>query len=304
MKCFLAAGLAACLCASAPVWAQEVTVETARGDVVLQSEPQSVAVFDMAALDTLAALGVPVDGAPRPLYLPYLEAVAGDSTPVGTLFEPDFEALAVMGPDLIVAGGRSSPQVDALSRIAPTIDMTIWGADMVGQAKARLTAYGKLFGKTAEAEALLTTLDERLSTAREVIAGKGNGLILLTNGGKISAYGDDSRYGWLHNATGLPEAYPGVAAETHGEAVSFEFLAEIDPDWLLVIDRGAAIGAEGNSAAATLDNPLANGTTAAKEGRILYLASGPLYIAGGGIQSMLGTLDELIEAFGGEGSGS
>ena len=46
------------------------------------------------------------------------------------------------------------------------------------------------------------------------------------------------------------------------------------------------------------------GTTAAKEGRILYLESGPLYIAGGGIQSMLGTLDELIVAFGGEGSDS
>lgn len=304
MKFLLAAGLAACLYTSAPALAEEVTVETARGDVMLQPQPQSVAVFDIAALDTLAALGVPVDGAPRPLYLPYIEAVAKDTTPVGTLFEPDFEALAVLGPDLIVAGGRSSPQIDALSRIAPTIDMTIWGADMVGQAKARLTSYGALFDKTAEAEALLARLDDRLDTAREVMAGKGNGLILLTNGGKISAYGDDSRYGWLHTATGLPEAYPAVSAETHGEAVSFEFLAEIDPDWLLVIDRGAAIGDAGNAAAATLDNPLVNGTTAAREGRILHLDAGPLYIAGGGIQSMLGTLDELIEAFGGEGSGS
>ena len=307
MKSLVAAGLAAFLCASGPAWAGEVTVETARGDVAVPAGPQSVAVFDIAALDTLAALGVPVDGAPRPLYLPYIEAAAGNTTPVGTLFEPDFEALAVMGPDLIVAGGRSSPQIDALSRIAPTIDMTIWGADMVGQAKARLASYGKLFGKTAEADALLAQLDAKLAEARKAIEGKGNGLILLTNGGKISAYGDDSRYGWLHTATGLPEAYPGVSAETHGEAVSFEFLAEIDPDWLLVIDRGAAIGDAanaGNAAAATLDNPLVRGTTAAKEGRILYLSSGPLYIAGGGIQSMLGTLDELIAAFGGEGSGS
>lgn len=300
MKFLLAAGLAACLGVPA-AFADEVTVETAGGPVAFPSEPERVAVFDMAALDTLAALGVPVAGVPKPVYLPYLEAVAETATPVGTLFEPDFEALAVMGPELIVVGGRSSPQKDALERIAPTIDMTIWGADMVGQARARLAAYGEIFGRQAEANALRAELDAKLDEARKAVEGKGDGLILLANGGKISAYGDDSRYGWLHTAIGLPKAYPTVSAETHGEAVSFEFVAEIDPDWILVIDRGAAIGAGGAAAAATLDNPLVNGTTAAEKEQIVYLEAGPVYIAGGGIQSMLGTLDELIAAFGAAG---
>lgn len=304
MKSLLAAGLAACLCAPAVTWADEVTVETAAGPVAVPVQPDRVTVFDMAALDTLAALGVPVAGAPRPVYLPYLEDAARGATPVGTLFEPDFEAVAVLAPELIIVGGRSSPQQAALSRIAPTIDMTIWGADMVGQARDRLAAYGEIFGKEAEAAALRAELDARLAEAREAVGGKGNGLIVLTNGGKISAYGDDSRYGWLHTATGLPEAYPSVTAHTHGEAVSFEFLAEIDPDWLLVVDRGAAIGAGNDAAAATLDNPLVNGTSAARTGQIVYLDAGPVYIASGGIQSMLGTLDELIAAFGGEGADS
>ena len=103
--------------------------------------------------------------------------------------------------------------------------------------------------------------------------------------------------GWLHGALELPEAHPGLTAEAHGHAISFEFLAETDPDWLLVIDRGAAIGAEGEAAAATLDNPIVARTKAAQQGHIVYLDAGPLYIAGGGAGSMIHTLDEIVAAF-------
>ena len=39
----------------------------------------------------------------------------------------------------------------------------------------------------------------------------------------------------------------------HGQAISFEFIAQTDPDWLFVIDRDAAIGREGTSAQRMLD---------------------------------------------------
>ena len=52
----------ACLLFSAalPALAQPVTIETATGPVELEAAPETVAVYDMAALDTLDALGVPV----------------------------------------------------------------------------------------------------------------------------------------------------------------------------------------------------------------------------------------------------
>lgn len=280
----------------------EISVETAQGAVPVPQAPDQVVVFDLSAVDTLMALGVSIDGLPAPIYLPYLEPAAKAATPVGTLFEPDFEALARMAPDLIVVGGRSAGQLAPLSRIAPTVDMSIWGTDHLDQVLARLTAYGAIFDKGAEADALADELADRIAQARRVAAGKGDGLILLTNGGKMSAYGADSRFGWLHRTLDLPEAYPGLAAETHGQAVSFEFLAEVNPDWLLVIDRGAAIGQSGEAAAATLDNRLVAGTTAAQKGQIVYLNAGPVYIAGGGVQSMMGTLDALIAAFSGADS--
>lgn len=284
-----------------PALAGDVTVETARGAVTVPARPEIVAVFDIAALDTLTALGITVSGVPSQVFLDSLAPVAATSQVVGTLFEPDFEALAVMQPDLIVAGGRSSTQVESLSRIAPTIDMTLWGADLVAQAKAHVATYGAIFDIETEAETLTARLDARINAARQAVANKGNALIVLTNGGKISAYGADSRFGWVHAALGLPEAYEGLESETHGQAISFEFLAATDPDWLLVIDRGAAIGVDGEAAAATLDNPLVARTRAARNGHILYLDAAPLYVAGGGVAAMMQTLDQIIAGFGERG---
>lgn len=293
--------LSAVLSAAIPasVLASDVTIDTANGPATVAANPAKVAVFDIAALDTLSALGVSVAGVPSPVYLQRLQTLTAGSQVVGTLFEPDFEALAILQPDLIVTGGRSSAQGKALADLAPVIDMTISGADTVAQARARIAAFGAIHGKQAEADALTADLDASLALARLAVAGKGNALVLQTSGGKISAFGASSRFGWLHSALGLPEAVPGLGAENHGQAVSFEFVADADPDWLLVIDRGAAVGAGDAAAAATLDNRLIDRTKAARNGRIVYLDAAALYIASGGANAMMQTLGEIASAFGG-----
>ena len=116
----------------------------------------------------------------------------------------------------------------------------------------------------------------------------------MTNGPKVSAFGTGGRFGWLHDALDLPEAVESVGQNTHGEAISFEFIREVDPDILLVIDRLAAVGQDGDSARATLDNALVHETKAWKTGRVIYLSPAPIYISSGGIQSMTLTLDEIL----------
>lgn len=301
MKPVVAASLLALL--PTGLLAADVTIETAAGPVAVPANPEKIVALDFAAVDALSALGVELAGVPSIAATPGFLADAVEGVPtVGTLFEPDFEELAVMGPDLIVAGGRSQRQVEPLSAVAPTIDMTISGSDMAAVARARVTAYGTIYGIEDKASELLAEFDAALDAAREAVAGKGNALILMTNGGKVSAYGDDSRFGWIHTALDLPEAFADITAETHGESVSFEFIAEVDPDWILVVDRGAAIGQDGEAAAATLDNPLVAGTKAGQAGQIVYLDPAALYLVGGGIQSMMLTLDEITTAFGGAGS--
>ena len=290
--------LGAILAATAtPIFAENISIETATGSATLPLNPEKIAVFDIPAIDTLNALGVNIDGAPEKLYVDYLEDVSADAEKIGTIFEPNFESLAIMAPDAIIIGSRSSEQAAPLSKIAPTIDMTISGEGIVEQAKARINAYGDLFGIADKATALTEELDAKIERAQEAVNGKGNALIILTNGTKISAYGGGSRFGWLHETVGLPFAADGLDAETHGMAISFEFIAEKDPDWLLVVDRGAAIGKTKGAAQATLDNPLIESTFAAQNGQIVYLDAAPLYISGGGAKSMMKTLDEVIAAF-------
>ncbi|MDE0591453.1 siderophore ABC transporter substrate-binding protein [Halocynthiibacter sp. C4] len=293
LRSFIVAATTA-LCATA-VSAADVTITTYGDTATVPQQPPSVAVFDMASLDMLDALEIKGITSTSNTYLPYLEEYQGE---IGTLFEPDFEALAATGPGLIIAGGRSSTQVDALSKIAPTVDMTLWGDDLLGQTRDRLTAYGKIFDKEEEAASLIANLDTELEATKKAVAGKGTALILLTNGGKISAYGAGGRFGWLHQELDLAEAVDGLEDTTHGESISFEFVREADPDWILVLDRVAAIGAEGESAAATLDNAIIADTTAAQKGQIVHLNSGGFYIASGGIQSTLETLDIIKSAFG------
>lgn len=169
-----------------PALAADVTIATARGDVTLAAKPATLAVFDIAALDTIAALGVMPAGVPDKLYVDYLAEAGASAAPVGTIFEPNLEALAALGPDLIVIGSRSSTQGEALAPLAPTIDMTI-GADLVADARARVLAYGSLFGREDKAAELVAALDAKLAAVQAAAAGKGGALILMTNGPKVAA---------------------------------------------------------------------------------------------------------------------
>ena len=75
-----------------------------------------------------------------------------------------------------------------------------------------------------------------------------------------------------------------------------EFIFSVDPDWLLVLDRGAATGeATGDSAAAeVLDNELVGATTAAQEDQIIYLPASELYIVISGLTAVGNVLDAVV----------
>lgn len=277
--------------------ADSAEITTARGTVDIAETPHRVAVFDLAALDTLDRLGIAPAGLPQKLYLPQLEHLKSEAEAVGDIFEPDLEALSALEPDLIILGGRSSPKLAATARVATSIDMTMDGDDLVEQAKLRLLDYGTLFGKQAEAKAIAGELDQEIETTRKAVSGKGKALIVMTNGPKVTAYGPGSRFGWVHATLALPPAVEAMQTAIHGEAVSFEFIHKANPDWLLVVDRAAAIGSGEQGARATLDNELVANTTAWKKGQVVYLPAADFYIAAGGIQATQRVLATIKEAF-------
>lgn len=274
-------------------------IQTAKGPVTIDKTPQKLAVFDIAAVDTIDSLGVKIAGLPQNLYVPELARLKEGSEVVGDIFEPNLEALAALTPDLIVLGGRSSPQLEATQRVAPSIDMTMDGDAVLKQAKERLATYGELLGKQDEARAVAAKFDASIEAARSAVKGKGKTLILMTSGPKVTAYGKGSRFGWVHAALDLPPAVEDVETATHGEAISFEFVRDANPDWLIVLDRAAAIGSGEENAKATLDNELVAQTTAWKKGQVLYVPAPDFYIAAGGIQSTTRVLDAITKAYSG-----
>ncbi|HEZ1836115.1 TPA: siderophore ABC transporter substrate-binding protein, partial [Neisseria meningitidis] len=229
--------------------------------------------------------------------LPYLDEYYKTTKPAGTLFEPDYEALNAYKPQLIIIGSRAAKAFDKLNEIAPTIEMTADTANLKESAKERIDALAQIFGKQAEADKLKAEIDASFEAAKTAAQGKGKGLVILVNGGKMSAFGPSSRLGgWLHKDIGVPAVDEAIKEGSHGQHVSFEYLKEKNPDWLFVLDRSAAIGEEGQAAKDVLDNPLVAETTAWKKGQVVYLVP-ETYLAAGGAQELLNASKQVADAF-------
>lgn len=285
--------------AAAEVPAGSIKVQTAHGEAVVPQNPERVAVYDLGAVDTLSKLGVKIGASVDSQNLAYLEAPLKDAVKAGTLFEPNYEALNAYNPQLIVIGSRMAKDKvsDELAKLAPTIDMTAQTDNMKESAKARIDAYGRIFGKQAEADALKAEIDKTFADAKAAAQGKGKGLVILVNAGKLSAFGPDSRLGgWIHRDIGVPPADEAIKEGSHGQPVSFEYIKEKNPDWLFVLDRSAAIGEEGQAAREVLNNPLVAQSTAWKKGQVVYLPP-ETYLAAGGAQELLNAGNLLKDAF-------
>lgn len=279
-----------------PAAAQELVVEHAQGTTVLPKRPQKVFTYDLATLDILDTLGVEVTGVPGSNIPDYLGKYRDAKyLKIGTLFQPDYEAVHAAKPDLIIVAGRSAPAYGELAKIAPTIDLTLPQGSFVAGVERNVQTLGHVFGKDAEASALTAKLDASIAKVRAKARQAGRALIIMTNGGKITAYGKGSRFGWVHDDLGIEPAVVDLEATTHGEAVSFEFLLKTNPDWLFVLDRDSVVGSAGASARRTLDNELVAATTAAQKDHIVYVNAERWYLVGGGIGALQVSVDGLAD---------
>lgn len=285
------AGLMA-LTSTTALWAE--TIRHAQGETEITGVPQQVLVFDLASLDNLDALGVPVAGAPGGVTMPeYLRQYAAD---IGTVFEPDMEAVAAMAPDLIIVGGRSGPKHADLSRIAPTIDLTLPREGFIAALRDNLTLLGRVFEREEAAAEQIAALDADIAALTAQATDAGRVLVVLTTGGRMSTHGPGSRFGVLFEEFGFTPAVTGTDTGTHGQSISHEFILETNPDWLFVVDRDAAIGRDGQAAQQFLDNELVRNTSAWERGQVVYLDPLAWYLIGGGVQALRVGIDQLSQA--------
>ena len=211
-------------------------------------DPQRIAILDMASLDILDRLGLGdrVVGSAT-TTLEYLQAyVPGDTIAnLGTIKEADLEAVMACEPDVIFIGGRLSASYDALSEIAPVVFLsTDTEIGVVESVRNNATTIASMFGLEAQVDELMAGFDARIEALAAFAEGK-NAIVGLCTSGSFNILGSDGRCSIISVEIGFDNLGDGDVTATHGNESSFELAVELDPDYMFVLDRDAAIGTDG-----------------------------------------------------------
>lgn len=279
---------------------KELTIKHELGETKVKTNPKKVVVFDYGALDTLDKLGIEVTGVAQKSVPPYLTKFKDAKYQnIGTLQEPDYEKLSSIKPDLILISGRQRTAYPELSKLAPTVYVGVDNSKFMESFKANMKTIGQIFGKEAAVDAELAKIEQSIKDVKaKVTASNKNALIILANEGNISAYGPGSRFGLIHDVLGIPAVEKNLEVSTHGQSISFEFVAQKNPDYLFVVDRGAAVGGEVKTGAkALVENELVKKTKAYNDKNIVYLDQNYWYLSGGGLVSTAEMVNEVAKAY-------
>jgi len=276
---------------------ETITINHELGETDVPLNPEKIIVFDFGMLDTLDYLDIPVVGIPKLNVPSYLDKYTGDNYEnIGSLKEPDFEKIANIDPDLIIISGRQSELYDELQKLGPVVYLELDYTRYMESFQENVKVIGEIFSEEETIEQVLADIDEQIAELHtQVEALDKNSLIIMANDDKISAYGESSRFGVIHDVFGIPTVDTGIEASTHGMNVSFEYVVEQNPDLLYVIDRSAAMGEEA-AAKNIVENELMKSTKAMQNDDIYYLNPDVWYLSGGGIISVQEMIQEIIDS--------
>lgn len=262
---------------------QERTVE-------LTTQPEVVVATDWSVIRTLNDLGIEVDAVPTANgTLPAdLQKFTGDQfTKVGTLHEPDFEAISALDPDLVIVGSRSgTPEVVAeIEKITPNVvDLSVraeTAADQLPLTRKRVVQLGMIFGKQSEAEQRMDAIEAAMAEVKTKASKLTTPTMFVqVSGGTAGAYGPGSRFGTIYSDFGYTAIKAPLDEDgSHGQEISQEFFAQYNPGLIFVLDRSKAIGESETPALEVLNNDLVNTTDAAKNNRLVEVDGFSWYLA-------------------------
>ena len=268
-----------------------------------KTNPGVVAIFSYDALDMLDSVGLEhtsiVDlGVPKsnlPLYLS--DYNTDDVINVGTLFIPDWDALDLFMPDLIIIGGRSAGAYDQLQEQYPyadILDVTHVQGEYIESMTQNAHNLAKIFPTVAnDIESKLNATTTAMTEIKEV-AKNHEALFIMVNGESLSFYGPVGRFAVLYDEFGFIAADPKAEeGGSHGNVIGYEYVASVNPEVLFLLDRGVATGGS-SSIDAVKANQLIKGTDAGTNNLIFTLDPVAWYISTGGFTSTEQMIDDLM----------
>lgn len=212
-------------------------VEDAMGAVTVPDRAERVVALDSLVLDTVVALGAPLVGAARAGSADGLPAYLGDGVEgvesVGEIIAPNVEAIAALGPDLILGTRlRHEEFHEQLSTVAPTFFVAEPAIDwqdsvlLIGEALGRAERAQEVLGRM-----LAEAVDAGLAVGAQ--AATAHVLRRLDNG--VRLHGPGTFSGSLLGEMGFTVPEKDWDANDMVE-LSFENLDQIEADVVFVTD--------------------------------------------------------------------
>ncbi|SEB95703.1 iron complex transport system substrate-binding protein [Paramicrobacterium humi] len=261
-----------------------VEVEDNNGTHSIATPPASVVATDNRTFETLDAWGIELSAAAVALMPSTISYTEDDSIiDLGNHREPNLEAVVAVEPDLIINGQRFANYHDDFTSLAP--DAVVLeldpreGEPFDEELKRQTSVLGEIFGKQTEADKLNEALDASIERAKAAYDDADSVMGVITSGGDIGyvAPGVGRTLGPVFEILGLTPALdvPESSDDHQGDDISVEAIADSNPDWILVMDRDAAVAAD-DPAYAPAEEVLAGSealasVSAVTKGNIVYM---------------------------------
>lgn len=293
--------VAAGVLAAASSFAATKTIQHHEGEITLDGVPKRVVVLGHGSLDTLDRLGVEPVGVVKAMMPTYLDKYQDKKyAAMGSVKEPDFEAIYMAKPDLIIAEARLREMMGELNKIAPTIMYAVDYGEYWKDTQANWRMLGEVFDKQTEADALIANTQAKLDDTRaKAQASQMKAMMVMNNGSNLAMFNQGSRFSMVFDEFGFNPARSEEVKTTgsHGNLISFEYIADAKPDVIFVLDREQAIGKEIGKAKSRFNNVLVKSTPASQNDRIVYLNPNAWYITMAGVTATDIMIDDIAQLF-------
>ncbi|MFC5381601.1 ABC transporter substrate-binding protein [Aquipuribacter nitratireducens] len=273
-------------------------VEHAMGTTEVPADVERVVVLDTGELDAVVSLGVTPVGAVTTdvseSLVEYLEPALEDTEPVGTIGEPNLEAIAALQPDLVLSNTvRHEDLYDELSAIAPTV----MAGDVGDSWKETLRLAAEALGETERAEQLLAAYESRAAEVGEDVSGGDPASVEVSVvrflPGQVRLYTPTSFIGTVLADTGLARPAAQREGDTFVEAGQ-ETIAAADGDVVFYAAYGDPADTD---LAAVTGGPLWGGLDAVERGDVHEVPDDTWFL-GIGVTAANLVLDDLEATLG------
>lgn len=271
--------------------------------------PKRVVVMDYGALDVMQQLKlenriVAIAKGQGASFLPNrLKTFKNEKyTNIGNPGQPNYDELAKSKPDVIFASFRQAhtKTLEEMKKAAPNakiIFISPQNDDYINSIKQNTENIGKIFEKRKEAKKLVTQLDDEIAETKKRIDDE-SVLFLNVDDKGLKTYGSTGRFGgFLNKDLGIKHPDKQMKANSSGILISNEYLNEINPDKLFVIDRTKKTNRQDKAIPQALQNDVIKNSKAIKNNDVTVFEANSWFFGEGGIGLTIEQLEQIQKAY-------